>query len=346
MARRGPLGSLGVRLVLAFVGAAVGALALLSVLVLLAAQGDVSHLVGDEQKATVAGVAHAAADAYTAAGGWQAADLAPAVILAEQQAASVVVMDTGGRQLAASSTRFQPTSGVVRRGAIVVAGRAVGQVVLRFSQSGLPSPERRLRDALVRTVAASAGLAALLALGVAVEVSRRITRPVMALTAAARAMGRGDRVGPVADGSAPGELGELAVAFDGMAEAVARQDALRRAVIADVAHELVPRSPSCRDLSRPSPTGWPSPVQPNCHHCAKRCCGSVAPSMTWRRCPPPKRPGCACSTIAWTLPRWWTRRQRNWPHSSSRPAFASTCGCILPLFSAIPTASTRLRPTC
>src|SRR4051794_18692330 len=201
MARRGPLDPLAIRLVLAFVAVAVGALALLSVLVLLAARGDVSHLVGDEQKATVARVADAAAAAYTAPGGWQTADLAPVVTLGEQEGASVVVMDTSARQLAASSSRPQTTSGVSRSKMVLVDGRVVGQVHLRFRQTGLPSPERRLRDALARAVAASAGLAALLALGVAVEVSRRITRPVIALTAAVRTMERGDRAEPVADGS-------------------------------------------------------------------------------------------------------------------------------------------------
>ncbi|HSS09882.1 MAG TPA: HAMP domain-containing sensor histidine kinase [Acidimicrobiales bacterium] len=238
MARRGSLGPLGARLVLAFVAVAVGALALLSLLVLLAAQGDVSHLVGDQQKATLAGVAQTASAAYTKAGGWSSADLATVVALAEQEGAWAVIADTDGRQLATSPAAARPSSGVTRSQPIVAANEVVGRVSLRFAGSGLPSPERRLRDTLVRTVAAGAGLAALLALGVAVAVSRRITRPVVALTAAARAMEQGESKMSVVDRRAPGELGELAVAFDHMAQAVARQDSLRRAMVADVAHEL------------------------------------------------------------------------------------------------------------
>jgi signal transduction histidine kinase len=81
-----------------------------------------------------------------------------------------------------------------------------------------------------------AGLAALVALIVAVFVSGRITRPLVTLTAAARDVAEGsrDRV----DIHAPGEIGELASAFDTMVTALDRQDELRRAVVADVAHEL------------------------------------------------------------------------------------------------------------
>jgi signal transduction histidine kinase len=46
---------------------------------------------------------------------------------------------------------------------------------------------------------------------------------------------RSSRVGPI---RAPGELRELASAFDQMADAVDRQEQLRRDLVADVAHEL------------------------------------------------------------------------------------------------------------
>jgi two-component system sensor histidine kinase BaeS len=51
-------------------------------------------------------------------------------------------------------------------------------------------------------------------------------------------MEAGDRTVRVGDVRAPGELGELAAAFDGMADAVDREDRLRRGLVADVAHEL------------------------------------------------------------------------------------------------------------
>jgi signal transduction histidine kinase len=81
-------------------------------------------------------------------------------------------------------------------------------------------------------------VAAVLALLTGLAVARRITRPVGKLIAATRAMGRGDRAARVGQIPAPGELRELATAFDQMADTLDRQEQLRRALVADVAHEL------------------------------------------------------------------------------------------------------------
>ena len=58
------------------------------------------------------------------------------------------------------------------------------------------------------------------------------------LIAVTRAMGRGDRTARVGPIAAPGELRELATAFDQMADTLDRQEQLRRNLVADVAHEL------------------------------------------------------------------------------------------------------------
>ena len=57
------------------------------------------------------------------------------------------------------------------------------------------------------------------------------------LIAAVQQLGKGDRSAR-ANLVAPGELGELAAAVDAMAAALEREDELRRALTADVAHEL------------------------------------------------------------------------------------------------------------
>jgi two-component system sensor histidine kinase BaeS len=121
---------------------------------------------------------------------------------------------------------------------VVVGGRRVGSVVVAFSRGGLPGADRHLRNALIETVTVGAGAAALLALSAAIVVSRRITRPVVALTETVRAVESGDKSARVGDIGAPGELGELAGAFDRMADALALEDSLRRIQVADVAHEL------------------------------------------------------------------------------------------------------------
>src|SRR2546423_662088 len=69
-------------------------------------------------------------------------------------------------------------------------------------------------------------------------VPRRITGPVGERIGVTRAMGRGDRTARVGRIPAPGELRELATAFNQMANTLDRQEQLRRALVADVAHEL------------------------------------------------------------------------------------------------------------
>src|SRR5262249_60536132 len=85
-----------------------------------------------------------------------------------------------------------------------------------------------VQRALLRAVAGAAGLAAVLALLPGLAVARRITRPVAKLIAVTRAMGRGDRTARVGQIPAPGELRELATAFDQMANTLDRQEQLRR----------------------------------------------------------------------------------------------------------------------
>jgi signal transduction histidine kinase len=67
--------------------------------------------------------------------------------------------------------------------------------------------------------------------------SRRILTPVEALTAATRRMAKGDLSQRVRVQSKD-EIGELARAFNSMAEGLARLEQLRRHMVSDVAHEL------------------------------------------------------------------------------------------------------------
>jgi two-component system sensor histidine kinase BaeS len=135
---------------------------------------------------------------------------------------------------------------------VVVAGQRVGAVELRFPAQAPPAASG-VRDALFRTVAAGAVLGVGVALGVAILIARRITRPVDELTVAARRLGRGDRDARVGSGGGFAELAELGATFDRMAAALQREDELRRALVSDVAHEL--RTPvtilqaSCEELA-------------------------------------------------------------------------------------------------
>lgn len=83
----------------------------------------------------------------------------------------------------------------------------------------------------------AAGAVTLLAVAVTVAVSRRLLRPVAALTVAARRMEGGDLAQRV-EVQGDDELAGLARSFNAMAEALATNETQRRRLVNDVAHEL------------------------------------------------------------------------------------------------------------
>ena len=280
------LGRLGSRLALAFTAVAIAAVALLAALTLLATGSQVSGLAASQHRSTVQAVVTALGQAYRSAGGWEHADLRPAYTVAASAGASLQVLDSAGQvviphgfdpsQLMAGMMQGmhgggngnggmmggsgQPGRGQARRAAgtpvqaaVSVDGAQVGSAMVRFPGSGLTAAQQQVRTALEQTVGAGAGLAVLLALAVAWFIARRITRPLVRLTGAVAAIEAGDRHTRARQAAAPGEIGELAVAFDRMAGALDREDLLRRQLLADVAHEL--RTPitilqaSCEQLA-------------------------------------------------------------------------------------------------
>lgn len=246
------LGPLGARLALAFLAVALAAVAVLGGLTLVASRSEVADLVDRQQDQDATEIAATLAQAYQQAEGWTGAELSGAYALATAARADLVVLDPDGQLVATTppsmgnlmtsmhgDAAVPPSDlGDPRRVDVQIDGERAGTAVLRFPATGLPAPERQVRDALARTVLAGTGIAAVAALGAAVFVSRRVTRPIVALTEAARRVEVGDRDARAGLTEAPGELGELADAFDQMADALRREDELRRTLVADVAHEL------------------------------------------------------------------------------------------------------------
>ncbi len=240
---------------LAFVAVAVAAVSLLATLTLLATNTQVSGLVTTERYNTTRSVASALVLAYRDTGGWAKADLSPAYFLAATDGARLEVIDGSGQaienqsanssQIMASMMGGMPQGsststllGKPVRDAITVDGSRVGTAVLQFPINGLSVAQERVRSTLEGTVLLGATLASLLALIVAWFVSRRITHPLATLTATVHSIELGQRDARAQQSSAPGEVGELAAAFDRMADALDHEDSLRRQLLADVAHEL------------------------------------------------------------------------------------------------------------
>src|SRR5215813_4216080 len=230
--------ALGLRLALAFLGVALAAVALLAGLAAAFAAADVSDLTNRQRSNLASAITVASGAAWDRTNSWAGADLNPVLDLAARTGADVQVQDRAGRVAAVSQKFPRYASSPQLSQPVVVRGQHVGQAIVRFPGTGLGAADAALRTALWRAIAGAAGLAALLALFTGLAVARRITRPVERLIAVTRAMGHGDRAARVGPISAPGELRELATAFDLMADTLDRQEQLRRALVADVAHEL------------------------------------------------------------------------------------------------------------
>jgi two-component system, OmpR family, sensor histidine kinase BaeS len=236
MARPSDTAPLGTRLSLAFVAVALSAVALLSVLTAVFAADDVDQL-SQSQRAQLTEAMSAVVGASRAqAGAWSRTDFGSAADLATKIKAAVKVSDSAGTTVM-MSPGFARGPGPMSQAPVLVDGHRVGMVWVRFG-AALDRADMRLRTEFWHAIAGAAGLAALLALVVAIVVSRRLARPVVRLIEVANAVGGGDRSARVGSFRGPTELVDLAVTFDEMADALDRQEQLRRYLVADVAHEL------------------------------------------------------------------------------------------------------------
>jgi signal transduction histidine kinase len=116
-------------------------------------------------------------------------------------------------------------------------GRVLG-TLYPFPRAATMSGSRRsflptVNRWLLVAVGGASGLAILLTLAL----SRRVLGPIEALTGAVRRLAAGDMSQRVAVRSGD-EIGELATSFNAMAEALERNESLRRSLVSDVAHEL------------------------------------------------------------------------------------------------------------
>lgn len=258
---------MGRRLLLAFVLVAVSSVLVLTAAALIGVGRGVEVAQNSERQQAAASAATEAADAYHRAGGWSGADLSRSSAVAQAAGARLFILDASGSSVGSTSgggplgqgKGVGPVGGEgIVTAPVTVEGSGVGTVRLVF----LSAAGTRVRDVAWSWIAVAAVVALVVALVASWVVTRLLTRPIDAMTSAARAFSAGDRE-VRADVRGPGELGELAHAFDGMADAVARSERDRRNLTADVAHEL--RTPlaalqagleELRDgLAEPTPEG-------------------------------------------------------------------------------------------
>ncbi len=246
MTREPFLGVVGRRLVAAFTIVAATAIALITVAALVGTDRGLSRQLSTDRQQLTENLAAVAARAYSEAGSWQAADLSELWAAVAGTGTGAVLQDADGALIvqhgmgrhgngAANGMNDDAgaTGSLDHNAPVTVADRQVGLLTLTFAPESVTTG----RPVAWSWVLAAAAGALALALASGVVAARELTRPVLALTAATRAFAAGDREARP-DVRGPGELDELATAFDEAATAIQAAETARRQLAADVAHEL------------------------------------------------------------------------------------------------------------
>ncbi|MBP7962869.1 MAG: HAMP domain-containing protein [Caldilineaceae bacterium] len=218
-----------------------------------------SHVMINGRSLDLAALVTTLADAHTQAGGWQGADIALDDAVGSTLTggmgngmsgmmgrgmmgeARLLVADETGQVVADSNGRpgGRVTAATLAQGVpIQVDGARVGTLLVDgpvMTMAGIVDP------AILASVTQAVWLAGVVAGAVALLLAgllvTQITRPLAALSEAARRIAQGDRSVCVPVGRRD-ELGELAAAFNHMSVSLQAQEEQRRVLMADVAHEL------------------------------------------------------------------------------------------------------------
>lgn len=154
------------------------------------------------------------------------------VVVADLQ--GLVVFDSQGQ----SEGRRLPDRLLGRGTPILVDGQRVGTVLVApWERMPANSLEQRFLTTVNRWLLAAGLLAVGLALILGLYLTWNITAPLRKLRSAAQAIASGDLTQRVRITSGD-EIGDLGRAFNRMAEALERNEELRRQMVADIAHEL------------------------------------------------------------------------------------------------------------
>ena len=150
------------------------------------------------------------------------------------------MMGSSATPAAAASPQASPISSAdftIESAPVMVGGQQVGRAEIYAPKTARAAAEDAYQSALTRNLIIAAAIAGVLALLLSLLVSRRITAPLEELTDAAGDVSAGNlevRVSPRGDD----EVAALAVAFNSMADRLARDEQWRRDMTSDLSHEL------------------------------------------------------------------------------------------------------------
>lgn len=239
------------RLALAFAALGIGTAVLTAVLVNTAFNARFEDYLGAQQRVQQQQLIGWFVADYNREAGWNRAtldQLAPTVTMTGSE---VELLDPAGSRVwsladadvdAATLAMHREMMGTGPLGEprslpVTVDGQRIGTLQVRVPRGVIPAVDKDFQASVNRLLIAGALTAGLIALGVGIYTARRATAPIAELTNAAKDLAAGQRdrrVTKVPDN----EIGQLATAFNTMADRVEKEDELRRLFASDVAHEL------------------------------------------------------------------------------------------------------------
>jgi signal transduction histidine kinase len=144
-----------------------------------------------------------------------------------------VIVDTSGSGVGSSLSATEQSAAIT----LQVDGKTVGYLAVEGGVNFSPNDESLLVYRLTRAALIAGLFAAILSLFLALLLAYNLLRPVQALTQAARRLGKGDLAQRVRV-SGNDELAVLGRTFNLMADSLQKAEESRRAMTADIAHEL------------------------------------------------------------------------------------------------------------
>lgn len=226
--------SLRARLALALVGVAVLAVGFATVLGNLGLEPRLNEAAHARLQRSAEHFAGVAAAVYRDSAGWTASGQRTLAHLGSIDDLRVRIETAGGRRLRMGA----PPIGAVASAPVAVDGRMVGRVVVSTADGGLLTPEEsRLRRSLDRLHLAAGGAAIAAALLVAFLLAQTLSRPLRRIRLTAERVERGDLAARVEVGGDP-EVRAVGRALNRLTETLGHEEEIRRAGVADLAHEL------------------------------------------------------------------------------------------------------------
>jgi two-component system, OmpR family, sensor histidine kinase BaeS len=231
------IGTLGIRLTVAFLGVALTAIVVMAALTEISTGHDLNALVMKREDALSHSAAAALGVLYSREG-WERADVAAVLDLVLRDGAEAGVRDRHGRLIQATAGFASSQAIHAFTTPVTVHGDQVGSVTVTFDNHGLGAVVSDFQSERLRATLGAAGIVALVALVVSLLVSRQITSPLERVLATIRARGAGDRSVRVRDVRGTGVIHELSVALNEASDAVDKRDRLQKNLVANIAHEL------------------------------------------------------------------------------------------------------------